>query len=102
MPRIHIPSMISRSSRKVLGWAVSNTMETGLGLKALGNAPEATGRVPEIFNTDERCQLTSEQWTYRLLGLRVRISVDGRGRWMDNAFIERLWRSLKYEEIYLR
>ena len=89
-------------SRKVLGWAVSNTMETGLCLEALENALRTTGRVPEIFNTDQGCQFTSEQWTDRLLGLGVKISMDGRGRWMDNVFIERLWRSLKYEEIYLR
>jgi putative transposase len=89
-------------SRKVLGWALSNTMETGLCLEALENALSATGRVPEIFNTDQGCQFTSEQWTDRLLGLGVKISMDGRGRWMDNVFIERLWRSLKYEEIYLR
>ena len=85
-------------SRKVLGWAVSNTMETGLCLEALA----ATGRVPEIFNTDQGCQFTSAEWTGRLLELGVKISMDGRGRWMDNVFIERLWRSLKYEEIYLR
>jgi putative transposase len=89
-------------SRKVLGWAVSNTMETGLCLEALENALSTTGRVPEIFNTDQGCQFTSVQWTDRLLGLGVKISMDGRGRWMDNVFIERLWRSLKYEEIYLR
>jgi putative transposase len=89
-------------SRRVLGWAVSNTMETGLCLEALGNALAATGRVPEIFNTDQGCQFTSAEWTSRLLGLGVKISMDGRGRWMDNVFIERLWRSLKYEEIYLR
>lgn len=89
-------------SRKVLGWAVSNTMETGLCLEALENALSATGQVPEIFNTDQGCQFTSEQWTDRLLELGIKISMDGRGRWMDNVFIERLWRSLKYEEIYLR
>jgi putative transposase len=89
-------------SRRVLGWAVSNTMETGLCLEALENALAATGRVPEIFNTDQGCQFTSAEWTGRLLDLGVKISMDGRGRWMDNVFIERLWRSLKYEEIYLR
>lgn len=89
-------------SRRVLGWAVSNTMETGLCLEALENALTATGRAPEIFNTDQGCQFTSAEWTSRLLGLGVKISMDGRGRWMDNVFIERLWRSLKYEEIYLR
>jgi putative transposase len=88
-------------SRKVLGWAVSNTMETGLCLEALENALSATGRVPEIFNTDQGCQFTSAEWTGRLLDLGVKISMDGRGRWMDNVFIERLWRSIKYEEIYL-
>lgn len=88
-------------SRKVLGWALSNTMETGLCLEALENALAATGRVPEIFNSDQGCQFTSAEWTGRLLDLGVKISMDGRGRWMDNVFIERLWRSIKYEEIYL-
>lgn len=88
-------------SRKVLGWAVSNTMETGLCLQALENALAATGTIPEIFNTDQGCQFTSAEWTGRLLELGVKISMDGIGRWMDNVFIERLWRSVKYEEIYL-
>ena len=89
-------------SRKVLGWAVSNTMETGLCLEALDNALASTGRVPEIFNTDQGCQFTSAEWTGKLLDLGIKISMDGRGRWMDNVFIERLWRSVKYEEIYLK
>ena len=88
-------------SRKVLGWAVSNTMETGLCLEALENALAASGSVPEIFNTDQGCQFTSSEWTCRLLDLGVKISMDGRGRWMDNVFIERLWRSLKYECVFL-
>ena len=88
-------------SRKVLGWAVSNTMETGLCLEALENALTATGRIPEIFNTDQGCQFTSAEWTGRLLDLGIKISMDGRGRWMDNVFIERLWRTIKDEEIYL-
>jgi putative transposase len=88
-------------SRKVLGWAVSNTMETGLCLEALDNALSSTGKVPGIFNTDQGCQFTSAEWTGKLLDLGVKISMDGRGRWMDNVFIERLWRSVKYEEIYL-
>lgn len=88
-------------SRKVLGWAVSNTMETGLCLEALDKALASTGEVPEIFNTDQGCQFTSAEWTGRLLGLGVKISMDGKGRWMDNVFIERLWRSVKYEEIYI-
>lgn len=89
-------------SRLVLGWAVSNTMEVGLCLSALNNALSSTGHVPDIMNTDQGCQYTSAEWIARLLELEVRISMDGKGRWMDNVFIERLWRSVKYEEIYLR
>jgi putative transposase len=89
-------------SRKVLGWELSNTMDSGLCLRALEKALARTGRVPEIFNTDQGCQFTSEEWIARLTDLGVRISMDGRGRWMDNVFIERLWRSVKYEDIYLR
>ena len=89
-------------SRKVLGWELSNTMDSGLCLRALEKALTSTGRVPEIFNTDQGCQFTCEEWIARLTELGVRISMDGRGRWMDNVFIERLWRSVKYEDIYLR
>ena len=88
-------------SRKVLGWTLSNTMDTGLCLRALEQAIASTGRTPEIFNTDQGCQFTSLEWTERLEELGVKISMDGRGRWMDNVFIERLWRSVKYEEVYL-
>jgi putative transposase len=88
-------------SRKVLGWAVSNTMGVDLCLGALDKALKSTDEVPEIFNTDQGSQFTSAEWTGRLLGLDIKISMDGKGRWMDNVFIERLWRSVKYEEIYL-
>ena len=88
-------------SKKVLGWAVSNTMETGLCLEALDKALTNTGKVPEIFNTDQGCQFTSAEWIGRLKELGIKISMDGKGRWMDNVFIERLWRSVKYEHIYL-
>jgi transposase InsO family protein len=88
-------------SRKVLGWAVSNTMETGLCLEALENAMTATGRIPKIFNTDQGCQFPSAEWSGRLLDLGIKIGMDGRGRWMDKVFIERLWRTIKDEEIYL-
>lgn len=104
MPRGHayLCAVMDWHSRKVLGWAVSNTMGTGLCLEALEMALNSTGRLPEIFNTDQGCQFTSAEWTGRLEELGVRISMDGRGRWMDNVFIERLWRSVKYEEIYLK
>jgi putative transposase len=104
MPRGHayLCAVMDWHSRKVLGWAVSNTMGTDLCLETLEMALRSTGKVPEIFNTDQGCQFTSAEWTDRLLGLGVKISMDGRGRWMDNVFIERLWRSVKYEEIYLK
>jgi putative transposase len=73
-------------SRKVLGWALSNTMDAGLCLGALNRALETTGRVPEIFNTDQGSQFTSAEWTGRLESLGVRISMDGRGRWMDRSW----------------
>ena len=82
-------------------WFLSNTMETGLCLQALDNALQSTGETPEIFNTDQGSQFTSNEWTGKLSSLGVHISMDGKGRWMDNVFIERLWRSVKYEEIYL-
>ena len=88
-------------SRKELGWAVFNTMESGLCLEALENVMATTGRIPEIFKTDQGCQFTFSEWTEDLLDLGVKISMDSRGRWMDYVFIERLWRSIKYEEIYL-
>jgi putative transposase len=89
-------------TRKVLGWQVSNTMDVNLCLEALEMAVRETGSRPEIFNTDQGSQFTCAQWTGRLEELGVRISMDGKGRWMDNVFIERLWRSVKYEEIYIR
>ena len=103
MPRGHayLCAVMDWHSRKVLGWALSNTMGTDLCLEALESALGATGRVPGIFNTDQGCQFTSAEWTGHLSGLGVKISMDGRGRWMDNVFIERLWRSVKYELIYL-
>ena len=103
MPRGHayLCAVMDWHSRKVLGWALSNTMGTDLCLAALESALEATGRVPGIFNTDQGCQFTSAEWTGCLTDLGVKISMDGKGRWMDNVFIERLWRSVKYERIYL-
>ena len=89
-------------SRKVLGWGVSNTMDVALCLGALAMAVSLSRCLPEIFNTDQGSQFTSAPWIERLTELGVRISMDGRGRWMDNVFVERLWRSVKYEEIYLR
>jgi putative transposase len=88
-------------SRKVLGWEISNTMDVRLCLAAFDQACTQTGKLPGIFNTDQGCQFTSEAWIARLESLGIRVSMDGRGRWMDNIFIERLWRSVKYESIYI-
>lgn len=87
-------------SRFVLSWAVSNTVDVGFCLDALDDALR-TGK-PDIFNTDQGSQFTSDGFTKRLLDAGVQISMDGRGRALDNVWIERLWRSVKYEDIYLR
>ena len=89
-------------SRKVLGWALSNTMDGALCQRALADAVAQSKCLPEIMNTDQGSQFTSEEWTGELNRLGIAISMDGKGRWMDNVFIERLWRSVKYEEIYLK
>ena len=87
-------------SRRVLAWRLSNTMDPQFCLAAL---EEALSRfqAPRIFNTDQGAQFTASAWTTALLDRGVKVSMDGKGRWMDNVFVERLWRSLKYEEIYL-
>lgn len=89
-------------SRKVLAWELSNTLDTGFCLRALNKAVAATGTVPEILNTDQGCQFTSDEWIARLKELGITISMDGKGRWLDNVVIERFWRSIKYEDIYLK
>jgi putative transposase len=87
-------------SRKVLAWRLSNTMLADFCVEALEEALARCGR-PEIFNTDQGSQFTSDEFTGTLINAGVRISMDGKGRFMDNIFCERLWRSLKYECVYL-
>lgn len=89
-------------SRKVLSWELSNTLDTDFCLEGLRKAIESTGTVPEILNTDQGCQFTSDEWGGRLTELGITISMDGKGRWLDNVIIERFWRSIKYEDIYLK
>jgi putative transposase len=89
------------ASRAVLAWRLSNTMDTSFCLSALAEALARFGK-PEIFNTDQGSQFTSVAFTDMLLAAGIKVSMDGRGRWMDNVFIERLWRSLKHEDIYLK
>ena len=98
---LYLVAIMDWHTRKVLSWRLSNTQDTRLCIEALDEAVERYGR-PEIFNTDQGSQFTSTAWTDRLRENEIRISMDGRGQWMDNVFIERLWRSLKYECVYLR
>ncbi len=100
--KAYLCAVMDWHSRKVLGWALSNTMDNSLCQEALAAAVAQSKELPEIFNTDQGSQFTSQEWTGKLTGLGITISMDGKGRWMDNVFIERLWRSVKYEEIYLR
>jgi len=96
---MYLMAIIDWFSRYVLGWALSNTLATDFCLEALEMA-FVYGQ-PDIFNTDQGCQFTSEEFTGMLIARQIKISMDGRGRALDNVFIERLWRSLKYEKIYL-
>jgi len=97
----YLVAIIDWYSRRVLSWRLSNCMDSSFCVEALEEALARHG-APEIFNTDQGSQFTSEDFTDPLLERGIRISMDGRGRWMDNVFVERLWRSLKYEEVYLK
>jgi putative transposase len=98
---MYLMAILDVASRKVLAWRLSNTLTADFCVEALEEAMSRYGR-PEIFNTDQGSQFTSEEWTAPLKAAGVTISMDGKGRWIDNVFIERLWRSVKYEEVYLR
>ena len=95
---LYLVAVIDWFSRYVLSWELSNSLDTAFCVSALERALQVT--TPEIFNSDQGAQFTSEEFTQRLLRLGVRISMDGRGRALDNVLVERLWRSLKYEEVY--
>ncbi len=97
---LYLVAIMDWATRKVLSWRLSNTMDVRFCVEALNEAMEKYGS-PEIFNTDQGSQFTSFEFTGVLKSAGVRISMDGRGRCMDNIFIERLWRSLKYEAVYL-
>ena len=97
---LYLVAIMDWATRKVLAWRISNTMDTSFCVEALKDAMARFGK-PEIFNTDQGSQFTSSDFTDVLNDAKIRISMDGRGRWMDNVFIERLWRSLKYECVYL-
>jgi putative transposase len=98
---LYLVAVMDWSSRAVLSWRLSNSMDVAFCVSALEEALARFGR-PEIFNTDQGSQFTSAAFTGVLASTGIRISMDGRGRWMDNVFIERLWRSLKHEDVYLK
>jgi len=97
---VYLVAIMDWHSRKVLAWRVSNTLDGDFCVEALEEALERYGK-PEIFNTDQGAQFTSSAFTGVLEDAGVAISMDGKGRWVDNVFVERLWRSVKYEEVYL-
>ena len=97
---LYLVAIMDWYSRKVLSWRVSNTQDTSMCIEALEEALDRYGR-PEIFNTDQGSQFTSIAFTDVLKDNSIQISMDGKGQWIDNVFIERLWRSLKYECVYL-
>jgi putative transposase len=98
---LYLVAIIDWASRAILAWRLSNTMDSSFCVAALGDALAKYGK-PEIFNTDQGSQFTSAAFTGALTAAGIKISMDGRGRWMDNVFIERVWRSLKHEDIYLK
>jgi putative transposase len=97
---LYLVAIMDWASRRVLAWRTSNTLTADFCVEALHEALARYG-TPEIFNTDQGSQFTSDDFTAVLKGAGVRISMDGKGRWIDNVFVERLWRSVKYEEVYL-
>lgn len=98
---LYLVAVMDWASRAVLSWRLSNTMDVSFCVLAIEEALARFGK-PDIFNTDQGSQFTSAAFTGVLAAAGIRISMDGRGRWMDNVFIERLWRSLKHEDIYLK
>lgn len=97
----YLMAIMDWASRKVLAWRLSNTLDFSFCTEALEEAIMKYGK-PEIFNTDQGCQFTSDAFTGILKNHGINISMDGKGRWLDNVFIERLWRSVKYEDVYLK
>ncbi len=97
----YLAAVMDWASRKVLSWRLSNTLDASFCIDVLEDAIALYG-VPEIFNTDQGSQFTSEEFTRILINNGISISMDGKGRWKDNVFVERLWKSVKYEEVYLK
>lgn len=98
---VYLAAVVDWFSRRVLAWRLSITLHADFCIEALEEALSRFGK-PEIFNTDQGSQFTSIDFTKVLLAREIKISMDGKGAWRDNVFVERLWKSLKYEEVYLR
>lgn len=98
---VYLVAIVDWYSRRILAWRLSNTLTTDFCIEALQEAILRYGR-PEIFNTDQGCQFTSAEFTGVLKQHEIRISMDGKGCWRDNVFVERLWRTIKYDEVYLK
>ena len=98
---VYLVAVLDWYSRKVLSWQLSNTLDGGFCIECLEQALQAFG-TPEIFNTDQGCQFTADAFTDVLKSQSISISMDGRGRALDNIFVERLWRDVKHEDIYLK
>jgi putative transposase len=98
---VYLAAVVDWSTRRVLAWRLSITMEVDFCIEAVEEALAKYAK-PEVFNTDQGSQFTSAEFTGLLLDNKIAISMDGRGSWRDNVFVERLWRSVKYEEVYLR
>lgn len=104
MPRgfLYLTAIMDWYSRRILAWRLSSTMDVGFCLEALHEAIRISGRTPEILNSDQGCQYTSDEWQQALNERHIAISMDGKRRWVDNVMIERFWRTIKYDEVYLR
>lgn len=98
---LYLCAVLDWHSRCVLSWELSNTLDASFCVRAVQRAMVEHG-IPEIFNTDQGCQFTSAEFTAPLLAAGIKLSMDGKGRCLDNVFVERLWRSVKYEEVYLK
>ena len=98
---VYLTAILDWNTRAVLSWRLSNTMDVSFCLEALCEAVEVAGRAPEIINTDQGSQFTCAEWINTVEGLGSKVSMDGKGRWLDNVLIERLWRSVKHEWVLL-
>lgn len=97
---VYLAAVLGWTTRRVLSWRLSNSLTTDFCIEAVEEAIQRHGK-PAIFNTDQGSQFTSQEFVGLIQGHGIRVSMDGKGRWVDNVFVERLWKSVKYEEVYL-